>query len=116
MKESTMKRKKSIRGMKEAYGRQEIIDQIYRIYVTGKQGLDAMMKELGRTMAEAIMYIEREEIASPEIRKWATQPVSIYIGDQMIRVVHPRLRNPLREITLKSYKKLKELEGFSEEL
>ena len=123
MKENTRKRKKSIKGMKEAYGRQEIVEQMYRIIATGKQGLDAMMKELGRMVAEAIMYIEREEIAgpeyrpfSPEIRKWASQPGSVYIGDQKIRVAHPRLRDPLREITLKSYKKLKDSEGFSEEL
>ncbi|HDZ88495.1 MAG TPA: hypothetical protein ENH38_07750, partial [Nitrospirae bacterium] len=102
MKENTRKRKKSIRGMKEVYGRQEIVEQMYRIIATGKQGLDAMMKELGRMVAEAIMYIEREEIAgpeyrpfSPEIRKWASQPGSVYIGDQKIRVAHPRLRDPL---------------------
>lgn len=99
MKESTRKRKKAIRGMEEVYGRQEIVEQMYRIIVTGKEGLDAMMKELGRMVAEAIMYIEREEMAgpgyrpfSPEIRKWASQPGSIYIGDQKIRVAHTRLR------------------------
>ncbi len=123
MKESTRKRKKAIRGMEGVYGRQEIVEQMYRIIVTGKRGLDAMMKELGRMVAEAIMYIEREEIAgpeyrpfSPEIRKWASQAGSIYIGDQKIRVAHPRLRGSVGEITLKSYKKLKEPEGFSEEL
>ncbi len=123
MKESTRKRGKAIRGMKEVYGRQEIVEQMYRIIVSGKQGFDAMMKDLGRKVAEAIMYIEREEIAgpeyrpfSPEIRKWASQAGSVYIGDQKIRVAHPRLRDPLGEITLKSYKKLKDPGSFSEEL
>ncbi|MCP4256211.1 MAG: hypothetical protein GY774_01635 [Planctomycetes bacterium] len=123
MKESTKKRRKATRGMEAAYGRKEIVEQMYRIIVTGKQGLNAMMKELGRMVAEAIMYIEREEIAgpeyrpfSPEIRKWASQAGSLYIGDQKIRVEHPRLRGPLGEIPLESYKKLKSPEGFSEEL
>lgn len=39
-----------------------------------------------------------------------------WIGDQKIRVEHPRLRGLQGEIALKSYQGLKEPEGFSEEL
>ncbi len=46
MKESTRKREKAIMGMKEVYGRQEIVEQMYRIIVTGKQGLDALQSFL----------------------------------------------------------------------
>jgi transposase-like protein len=81
------------------------------------------MKELGRMMAETIMYIEREEISGPdyrpfsaEIRKWASQGGSVYVGDQKIKVAHPRLRGLQGEIALRSYDKLKESTGFSEEL
>ena len=123
MKETTKKRKKARFGIEATYGRQWIEDQMYRILVTGKQGFDAMMKEMGRMMAETIMYIEREEIAgpdyqplSPDIRKWASQAGSVYIGDQKIRAEHPRVRGLQGEIGLKSYQKLKEPDGFSEEL
>lgn len=123
MKETTKERKKARFGIEATYGRQWIDDQMYRILVTGKQGFDAMMKEMGRMMAETIMYIEREEIAgpdyqpfSPDIRKWASQAGSVYIGDQKIRAEHPRVRGRHGELELKSYQKLKEPDGFSEEL
>ena len=123
MKENTKKRKKSIAGMKEVYGKEEMVSEMYRILATGKQGFDALMRELGRMVVEAIMYIEREEIAGPDyqptnpgIYKWASQPGSVYIGDQKIKVEHPRLRGKDGEIPLQSYQKLKEPEQFSEEL
>jgi len=124
MKDTTKKRKKAIRGVEAAFGgRQEIIEQMYHVFAKGKQGFDECMKAMGRLMAETIMYIEREEIAgpdykpnSPDIRKWASQDGSIYIGDQKIAVDHPRLRGPEGEIALKSYQQLKKPEGFSEEL
>lgn len=40
----------------------------------------------------------------------------MYIGDQKIRVEHPRLRGPEGEVELKSYRKMKEPEGFSSDL
>jgi transposase-like protein len=124
MKESTRKRKKAILGFKEACGKQWIVEQLYRIYESGKQGFDLMMLKLGKKMAETIMYIDREEVAgpdympfSPDIRKWASQCGSVYIGDQKIKkVARPRLRGPEGEIALQSYQKLKEAGGFSEEL
>jgi hypothetical protein len=60
MKEATRRRKKAIVGL-----RQWIVEQLYRIYEDGEQGFDAMMKKLGRMMAETIMYIDREELAVP---------------------------------------------------
>lgn len=123
MKDSTKKRKKANKNIREVYGRQEINNRLYQIYSQGKVGFDGLMKEMGKMMAETIMYVEREEMAgpeyypnSPEIKKWASQGGSVYIGDQKIRVEHPRLRGPQGEITLKSYEKLKGAEGFSEEL
>jgi putative transposase len=123
MKDTTRKRKKAIRGIEEAYGRREIIERMYYVFAKGKQGFDECMKEMGRMMAETIMYIEREEIAgpdyqptSPDLWKWASQGGSVYIGDQKIPVTHPRLRGPAGEIALQSYQKLKKPEGFSEEL
>jgi len=124
MKETTGKRKKAIVGFKEACGREWMLEQLYRIYESGKQGFDSMMMKLGKMMAETIMYIDREEVAgpdyapfSPDVRKWASQGGSVYIGDQKIKKVeHPRLRGPQGEIALKSYEKMKEPQRFSEEL
>lgn len=123
MKETTKKRKKAIRGITEALERRQIMEQVYEVYAKGKAGFDVFMREMGRMMAETIMYIEREEIAGPdyqpmrqEVYKWASQAGSVYIGDQKVAVQHPRLRGPEGEILLKSYEKLKERERFSQEL
>ncbi len=123
MKVNTRKRKNARRVFEQMYGKQEMIDRVYRIITQGKQGLDAFLLEIGRTMAETIMYIEREELSGPEyhplsseIKKWASQGGSIYLGDQKISVEHPRLRGKKGEMALESYQKLKEPGAFSEEL
>lgn len=123
MKENTRRRKNATRFIGKAYGEDELKNRLHRIYEEGKQGFDALMKELGRIMAETIMYIEREEISGPDYSpitpgtyKWASQGGSVYIGDQKIQIEHPRLRGPEGEIQIKSYEKMKEPDGFSEEL
>ena len=99
MKKTTKQKKKARKGMEAAYGRSWLTEHLFLILAKGKQGFDAMMMELGRMMAETIMYIEREEIAgpdyqpsSPDIWKWASQAGSGYIGDQKVKAAHPRLR------------------------
>lgn len=123
MKQSTKSRKDAIRGFKGMYGQQALVNRMYWIIAKGKLELDAMIKDIGRSVAETIMYIEREERSgqdyhpvSADIYKWASQEGSIYIGDQKIKVEHPRLRGHAGEIELQSYKKLKEPGAFSEEL
>lgn len=123
MKVNTKERKKVTKKFQETYGRQRLLDRMYHILQTGKQGFDILVKEIGIMMVETIMYMEREEISgldyrpiSPEIQKWASQGGSVYIGDQKVQVQHPRVRGPEGEIILRSYQKLKEPEGFSEEL
>lgn len=105
MKKTTKQRKKATRGLQGIYGRQEILDWLYVILLRGKQGFDALMMQIGRMIAEAIMYIDREEVAGPDympieqgIYKWASQPGSVYIGDQKISVERPRLRGREGEI------------------
>ncbi len=70
-------------------------------------------------VAEAIMYIDREEVAGPdyfpikpEIQKWASQQGSVFIGDRKVVVEHPRLRGPRGEMGLRSYEELKS-QGYS---
>ena len=123
MKVNTRKRRNARRVFEQMYGKQEMINRMYQIISQGKQGLDAFLLEIGRMMAETIMYIEREEVAGPEyhplsseIKKWASQGGSIYLGDQKIPVEHPRLRGKKGEMALESYQKLKEPGAFSEEL
>ncbi len=123
MKQSTKDRKKAIRGFNEVYTRQDMIDRMYQIISKGKAGLDAMLLGIGKTMAEAVMYMEREELSGPDyhpvsdgVQKWASQRGSLYLGDQKVQVEHPRLRGIDGEIELESYKKLKDPGAFSEEL
>jgi hypothetical protein len=118
MKLKTKKRKKARRVFGQLYERQELLNRVYQIISQGKQGLDVFLIEIGRMMAETVMYIEREEISGPdyrplssEIQKWGSQPGSIYMSDQKIPVEHPRLRGLKGEIVLKSYQKLKEPGG-----
>ena len=123
MRVDTRKRKNARRVLEQMYGKEAMIDRMYQIISQGKQGLDAFLLDVGRTMAEAIMYIEREEISGPEYRpvssdmkKWASQGGSIYLGDQKVVVEHPRLRGAKGEMVLESYQKMKEPGRFSEEL
>lgn len=123
MKVNTKQRKKARRGFEQAFGKEELVNRMFHIIQTGKQGLDAFIHELGAMLAEAIMDMEREERSGPEyhpassdIYKWAYQPGSIYVGDQKISVQHPRLRGPKGEIPLASYTALKKPGTFSKEL
>jgi transposase-like protein len=125
MKESTRRRKKASRGFRQVGGDAWMTDRLFRVLVDGKLAYDSIMLEMGKMFAEAIMDIERVEKAGPDyqpidanIRKWASQTGSIYIGDQKVRVEHPRLRNLLekKEIPLESYLKMKQAGQFSEEI
>lgn len=123
MKVNTKQRKKARRGFEQAFGKAELMNRMFHIIQTGKQGLDAFIHELGTMLAEAIMDMEREERSgpeyhplSPDLHKWSYQPGSIYIGDQKIQVRHPRLRGPKGEMPLQSYTILKKPGTFSEEL
>jgi transposase-like protein len=123
MKLNTIERKKARRGFEQAVGREEMVDRMYEIIRVGKQGLDGLVSELGRMVAEAIMDMEREERSGPEyhpsqegLYKWSYQNGSIYMGDRKISVRRPRLREPGGEIPLQSYEALKRPGVFSEEV
>lgn len=123
MKTNTKRRKKARKGFRQIYGENELANKMFHIIQTGKQGLDAVILELGKMVAEAIMDIEREETSGPDyhslhpdIYKWAYQQGSIYLGDQKIHVNHPRLRGLQGEIRMGTYEALKKPGAFSEEL
>ena len=94
-----------------------------QVMLHGKRALDAAMLDVGRLVAETLMYMEREERSGPDyhptssgLMKWASQRGSIYVGDQKLCVEHPRLRGPEGEVVLRTYEQLKNRGGFSEEL
>ncbi len=123
MKIETKTRKNAIKGFRQWTTEQQLTQKIYEVMTEGKKAMDGVMLELGRVMVESILYLEREEIAGPdyypfdpEVKKWASQGGSVYLGDQKIRVERPRLRGPQGEIGLKSYEQMSQRGGFSEEL
>jgi putative transposase len=123
MKLNTIQRKKARGGLEAAFGKEEIVDRMYQIIKTGKQGLDGFIQELGTLFVEAIMDMEREERSGPQyhplqtgLYKWAYQKGSLYMGDRKISVRYPRLRGPEGELPLESYEALKKPGVFSEEL
>ncbi len=123
MREDTFRKKKASQLFKDIGGRGWLAGRMAGILLEGKQELDGISLELGRMVAEAIMYMEREEIAGPDyrphssdMRKWASQLGSIFIGDRKLKVEHPRLRGVEGEMGLRTYRKLKERGRFSEEL
>lgn len=123
MREVTRRRKKAKEFLTKAFGSDWMSEQMEGILLEGKRALDTCALELGKRLAESIMYMEREEISGPDYRpidsqtkKWASQRGSIYIGGQKVFVEHPRLRGMTGEIPLRSYRTLKDPAQFSQEL
>ena len=123
MREDTIGRKKASHFFQELRGRRWLVGRMLEVISEGKRGLDGLALDLGRMVAEAVMYLEREEIAGPdyrpyrsEVRKWASQPGSVFIGDRKVKVEHPRLRGVEGEVELRTYGKMKKRGEFSEEL
>jgi hypothetical protein len=63
---NTIQRKKARGGLEAAFGKEEIVERMYQIIKTGKQGLDGFVQELGALVVEAIMDMEREERSGPQ--------------------------------------------------
>jgi transposase-like protein len=123
MKLNTIQRKKARGAFEQALGKEDLVNRMYQILKTGKQGLDDFVQELGTLLVEAIMDMEREERSGPQYQpaedglyKWAYQKGSLYMGSRKISVRHPRLRGPGGEIPLESYEALKKPGVFSEEV
>ena len=106
----------------EVCGEDWMREEFAKVMIGGKQALDACMMDVGRMMAKAIMEWDREQVAgkaySPvgAYQKWGWQQGSIYLGDQKVKVVRPRLRKDSTEVKLSSYEQMKNPGEFSEEL
>lgn len=124
MRIDTRNRKNAMVGLKQISGEQRLLGMMLRVINQGKTALDGVMLDMGRIIAESIMLMEREELAgpdyyptNPDLQKWAHENGSIFIGDQKLKVKHPRLRDVVRgEVPLKSYQSLHAPGVFSEEL
>ena len=99
MRADTKKRKKATVMLKATQEQEWWADQVVQVMLHGKRALDAAMLDVGRLVAETLMYMEREERSGPDyhptssgLMKWASQRGSIYVGDQKLCVEHPRLR------------------------
>jgi putative transposase len=92
------------------------------ILSNGKAVIDNLTQEIGTSIVEGLMLMERENISGsayhpkPGYKKWSRQKGSIYLGKSKVPVMVPRLRDDSGEIVLPIYKKLKDANSFSEEL
>jgi len=117
--QEVQRRKEILKGLRRESW---LIEELAGVRQAGKAALDDCMLRMGRVLAEAILYTEREEMAGPEyhpagaLRKWGAQPGSIYLGDRKVRVAHPRLRNGGVEVVLPCYDRMRHPGQFSEEL
>lgn len=123
MKEETEHRKKAMAGFRQMSNEQQVRQQVHDIIQGGTRALNELSLELGRQLAEFILYAEREELAGPDCQprkqglyKWASEPGSVYVGGQKVEVERPRLRRGDKEVRLKSYQAMQQSEGFSEQL
>lgn len=123
MRQDTIYRKNATRALNAMQGKHWWAKRLVEVVHQGKRAFDAVHLELGRTVAEAIMLMERENIAGPDyapyfpnVDKWASEGGSVYIGDQKVKVQRPRLRVNERDVMLPSYRSMKSHGAFSEEL
>lgn len=122
MKETTKVRKESTSHFQRLLGEENFALKIAQTISWGKRSIDSLNYEIGKMLVEAILLMDRENIAGPDhaptgdIYKWAHQPGSVFIGDQKVKILKPRLRDSKREVALPSYEKLKSRGSFSEQL
>ena len=123
MKVETKTRKKARAGFRQITDQEQMRQRMHDILQTGSQALNEVTLELGRQLAEFILYSEREELAGPDYQpcqeglyKWASEPGSVLIGGQRVAVERPRLRRGGREVSLKSYEAMRDQAAFSEQL
>lgn len=123
MRIETKNRKKAMEGFRQVTGQERMRQHMHEIVQAGTTALNAVTLELGRQIAEAILYLEREEVAGPHydpsrkgLYKWASEPGSVYLAGQKVPVDRPRLRRDGKEVRLKSYQAMHQSAGFSEQL
>src|SRR4030042_3231676 len=86
MRLNTIHRRKARKGFEQALGKEELVNRMYQIIKTGKEGLDGFVQGLGVMLVEAVMDMERGEWSGPKyqpvqagVYKWAYQKGSLYL-------------------------------------
>jgi hypothetical protein len=89
MRPDTRQRKKAVQALQEGEENQWWMDRMGPVMLGGQPALAAARLDIGRPVAETILDRAREPHAgpdahptSPELRKWASQPGSLSVGDQ----------------------------------
>jgi transposase-like protein len=123
MKIETKNRKNAMPGFRQITQQEKQRQTMHEILQTGAQALNELSLELGRQLAQFILYAEREELSGPDyqpsqkgLQKWASEPGSVYLGGQKVRIERPRLRRGDQEVQLKSYQAMRQKNGFSDQL
>jgi putative transposase len=123
MKVETKNRKKAMMGFRQITQGEQMRQRMHELVQAGSQALGEVTLELGRELAEFILYAEREERAGPDYQpskeglyKWASEPGSVLLAGRKVRLERPRLRRGNKELKLKSYQAMRDSEGFSEQL
>ncbi|MBQ3840853.1 MAG: IS256 family transposase [Fibrobacter sp.] len=88
----------------------------------GKTYLDALAKDMGARLVEAILLAEREQLGGAAYhpkegyKKWSSQGGSVYIAGGKTKVRVPRLRDKNGEVKSPIYARLKDPGAFSDHL
>jgi hypothetical protein len=72
MRLNTIQRRKARRGFEQAFGKEELVNRMYQIIKTGKEGLDGFVQGLGVMLVEAIMDMERGRAVGASISTCAS--------------------------------------------
>ena len=93
MRADTKKRKNATQMLRATQEQEWWADQVVHVMLEGKRALDAAMLDVGRLVAETLMYMEREERSGPDyhptssgLRKWArfqSAPLAEARGDRL---------------------------------
>lgn len=123
MKRITRNRKNAKQQFQNLNDEEWLREELVEVMTEGKRALDDCMLQVGKMLAETLMYMEREELAGTdyhprrvELKKWGSQRGSIYLGNSKVRVEHPRLRDLKGETQLRTYERFRNPGEFSQEL
>ena len=64
MRRDTILRKNASQTFKKLRGTDWVVERMYQVLSQGKRAFDSLMLEMGQMVAEAILYIDREEVAA----------------------------------------------------
>ena len=73
MRADTKKRKNATQMLRATQEQEWWADQVVHVMLEGKRALDAAMLDVGRLVAETLMYMEREERSGPDYHPYVVR-------------------------------------------